>query len=159
MILRTLASSVLALTLATGTATAADPIEAFPPADDGMVRFVIELPEREDAESVRVELIPGRKVETDPVNRHFFGGQLGSKTVEGMGYTYYVLPELGPMAGTLMAPPPGAEKVERFVGLGGEPFLVRYNPRLPVVVYLPEGAELRYRLWVAGEETKAAEAR
>lgn len=157
MFLRSLASSALAVSFTLGTARAADPLDAFPPADEGMVRFVIDLPEREDADQLRVELIPGKQVETDPVNRHFFAGQLGSKTVEGMGYSYYILPEFGPMAGTLMAPPPGAEPEPRFVALGGEPFLIRYNDRLPIVVYLPQGAELRYRIWETTTESQVAE--
>jgi ecotin len=31
-------------------------------------------------------------------------------------------------------------KVERFITPGGEPFLIRYNSRLPIVVYAPEEA-------------------
>ena len=42
--------------------------------------------------------------------------------------------KLGPMAGTLMAINPDAPKVKRFITLGGEPYLIRYNSRLPVVV-------------------------
>ncbi len=48
-----------------------------------------------------------------------------------------------------MAVDPNAPKVDRFVTLGGEPTLIRYNSRLPVVVYVPEGVEVRYRLWTA----------
>ncbi len=59
------------------------------------------------------------------------------------------------MAGTRIAVDPGAPKVERFVALGGEPYLIRYNSRLPVVVYVPEGVEVRYRIWKAGPEAKA----
>ena len=43
--------------------------------------------------------------------------------------------------------------------LGGDPFLIRYNSRLPVVVYVPEGVEVRYRFWTAGPEVKAMEKR
>jgi ecotin len=53
------------------------------------------------------------------------------------------------MAGTLMAIDPKAPKRARFIGLGGEPYLIRYNSRLPVVVYVPEGTEVRYRIWRA----------
>jgi len=30
--------------------------------------------------------------------------------------------------------------------------MIRYNSRLPVVIYSPEGVEIRYRIWEAGEE-------
>ena len=36
-------------------------------------------------------------------------------------------------------------------------YLIRYNSRLPIVVYAPEGVEIRYRIWSAGPETKAVE--
>jgi ecotin len=42
-------------------------------------------------------------------------------------------------------------KVDRFITLGGEPQLLRYNSRLPLVVYAPDGVEVRYRLWRGGE--------
>jgi ecotin len=56
-----------------------------------------------------------------------------------------------------MAIDPNAPKVNRFVTLGGKPYLIRYNSRLPLVVYAPEGVEVRYRIWSAGPETKVIE--
>lgn len=61
------------------------------------------------------------------------------------------------MAGTQMAIDPNAPKLNRFITLGGEPYLIRYNSRLPVVVYAPEGVEVRYRIWIAEPETKVIE--
>jgi ecotin len=61
------------------------------------------------------------------------------------------------MAGTQMAVDPNAPRVTRFVTLGGEPYLIRYNSRLPVEVYAPEGVEVRYRLWRAEPEMKGLE--
>ena len=52
-----------------------------------------------------------------------------------------------------MAIDPNAAKVGRFVALGGESFLIRYNSKLPVVVYAPDDAEVRYRLWRAPVES------
>jgi ecotin len=109
----------------------------------------MELEPRANEEDFKVELILGKTVETDGVNRHFFGGKIERHTVEGWGYTYHKLDKLGPMAGTRMAPLPGKEKVKAFVRIGGEPYWVRYNSKLPVVVYAPEGVEVRYRLWSA----------
>ena len=56
-----------------------------------------------------------------------------------------------------MAVDPNAPKVERFVALAGEPQLIRYNSRLPVVVYVPDGVEVRYRIWRADAATANAE--
>jgi ecotin len=43
------------------------------------------------------------------------------------------------------------------VPLAGEPYLIRYNSRLPIVVYVPEGVEVHYRVWQAGQEIEAME--
>ncbi|MFN9715830.1 MAG: ecotin family protein, partial [Planctomycetota bacterium] len=67
----------------------------------------------------------------------------------GWGFPKYVVKELGPMAGTRVAPDPNAPKAKRFVSLGGEPQLLRSNSRLPVVVYVPADAEVRLRVWKA----------
>ncbi|HMO05252.1 MAG TPA: ecotin family protein [Kiritimatiellia bacterium] len=133
---------------------ASDNLAAFPAAEAGMVRHVLVLPEQEDETGFKVELIVGRTVEVDAVNRHFFTGAIVAETIEGWGFTRYVVPELGPMAGTLMAVEPDAPKEARFVALAGEPYLIRYNSRLPVVVYVPEGVEVRYRIWSAEAETR-----
>jgi ecotin len=32
-----------------------------------------------------------------------------------------------------------------------QPLLINYNSKLPVVVYVPEGMDLKYRIWKAGK--------
>jgi len=136
---------------------AADAIDAFPPAEPGMARHVLRLPARADESAFKVELIVGKTVELDDRNRYFFGGRIEVQAVRGWGYTRFVVARLGPMAGTLLAPDPDAPKAPRFVALGGEPYLIRYNSRLPLVVYVPEGVEVRYRIWSAGAEIRPME--
>ena len=133
---------------ATGTSATAN-LEAFPAAEAGMVRHVIQLPQLPEENLIKVELMVGKTVKTDSVNQYFFGGQLKTESIPGWGYKRYILPELGPMTGTLMAVDPDAPLVERFITLGGEAPLTRYNSRLPIVVYLPTGVEVRHRLWRA----------
>ncbi len=149
--------TVMALLCAAATtaATAAsDNMKAFPPADDGMVRHVLQLPPQADEDALKVELVLGKTVKTDDVNRYFFGGKIEVENIQGWGFDRYILKQLGPMAGTLMAPPPDAPMVERFVTLGGDPYLVRYNSRLPLVVYVPKGVVVRYRIWHTDPEAK-----
>ena len=136
------------------SASAADDLNAFPPAEKGMVRHVLQLPKQADESAFKVELIVGKKVQVDAGNRYFFGGKMESEVIQGWGYTRYLMRQLGPMAGTLMAVDPDAPKVDRFVAVGGEPYLIRYNSRLPVVVYVPEGVEVRYRIWSAAPKAK-----
>ncbi|BBO75890.1 ecotin [Desulfosarcina widdelii] len=138
-------------------AQAADNMKAFPPAGEGMVRYVLQLPEQADESAFRVELIVGKTVRIEKENRYFFTGEIEAQTIAGWGYTRYTVSKLGAMAGTLMAVDPNSPKVDRFVTLGGEPYLIRYNSRLPVVMYVPEGAEVRYRIWSAGAEMKTME--
>jgi ecotin len=102
-----------------------------------------------------VELIIGKTVQADEENRYFFGGKIVAETIQGWGFTLYKVNDLGPMAGTLMAIDPNAPKLNRFIRIGVEPYLISYNSRLPIVVYVPEGVEVRYRLWRAEPEEKA----
>jgi len=135
----------------------ADNLKAFPPAESGMVRYVLQLPAQEDESLLKVELLVGQIVQTDVKNRYFLGGKIEQQTIKGFGYTSYKVSKIGPMAGTLIAVNPDEPKVDRFITLGGEPYLIRYNSKLPVVVYVPDGAEVRYRIWRTGAEMKTME--
>jgi ecotin len=147
-------TAVAMLLSAASAAFAAEDLKAFPPAESGMVRYVLQLQEQPDESTYKVELIIGKTVRIDPQNRYFFGGQIEAETIQGWGYTRYVVSKLGPMAGTLMAVDPDAPTVERFIALGGEPYFVRYNSRLPIVVYAPEGVDVRYQIWATSAEAK-----
>jgi ecotin len=132
-------------------------LKAYPEASEGMTRYVLHLKPRENEDLFRVELQIGKTLELDAVNRYFFSGQLAEETIEGWGFTRYVLKDLGALAGTRIGLEPNEPKVSRFITLGGEPQLLRFNSRLPVVVYVPEGAEVRYRIWRTKAETSAVE--
>ena len=151
------ATTVLFFLLAVSAGQAADNMKVFPPAEEGMVRYVLQLPKQTDESAFKVELIVGKTVQVDERNRYFFGGKIEEETVQGWGFTLYKLSKLGPMAGTLMAVDPNAPTVAQFIALGGDPYLIRYNSSLPIVVYVPEGVEVRYRIWTAGAEVRAVE--
>ena len=138
-------------------AKAADNMQAFPEPEDGYARYVLHLPDLKDESTAKVELIVGKVVQVDKDNRYFFSGSIERKTIEGWGYTAYMVKDIGPMAGTLMAVDPAVPKIERFITLGGGPYLIRYNSKLPVVVYVPAGVEVRYRIWNAEPELKPME--
>lgn len=143
--------------MVTACSALADNMKAFPSADPGMARYVIVLPpqhERED--DLKVQLQVGKTVDVDSVNTHFFAGKIQAMDIPGWGFTKYVVEKLGPMAGTLMAVPDNEPKVPKFIPLGGDPYLIRYNSRLPIVIYVPEGAEIRYRIWQTTPEYQAA---
>jgi ecotin len=147
--LGTIGAIVLLTFVFISLAFAADNMKAFPPAEEGMTRHVIDLPRQDDETAFKVELMVGKTVRIDAGNRYFFGGTLETESIPGWGFDRYILRKLGPMAGTLMAVDPDAPKVERFISLGGEARLLRYNSRMPLVVYVPVGVEVRHRVWRA----------
>lgn len=132
-------------------------LRAFPSARDGMERFVIVLPhkDRGDEEAFRVEIIVGKTMLTDGVNVVRLGHAIEPRTLTGWGYTYDEATGPSETVSTRMAPPPGAPMVQSFVA--ASPLHVRYNSRLPIVVYVPEGYEVRYRIWQASDTTEKAE--
>jgi len=133
-------------------------LHAFPAAAAGQQRLVIVLPARERGEEddFQVELIIGKEMETDGVNLVRLAAVLEPRNLQGWGYTYYEAAGSGELISTLMAPPAGSKPVHRFVG--GTPLFIRYNSRLPIVIYAPEGYQVRYRIWQAPTETSMAEA-
>ena len=130
--------------------------KAYPAAAAGMKRIVIHLDAQADEYAWKIELSVGKVMETDGVNHIGGGAKIAEKTVDGWGYTYFEATQAAMMS-TLLGVPPGTPKVTRFVTMAGTG-PVRYNSRLPLVVYVPEGLEVRYRLWKAEPETRKGEA-
>jgi len=132
-------------------------LKAFPEAKEGMERFVIVLPHKDRSEegSFAVELVAGQTMMTDGVNQMRMGLKIESRPLKGWGYTFYEVTGKPVTISTRIAPPPGAPRVKKFVS--GTPLQIRYNSRLPVVIYAPKGTEIRYRIWEASPKMKAAE--
>lgn len=132
-------------------------LKAFNPAKEGQQRFVIVLPhkERGDEGNFKVEIIPGKTMLMDGVNSTRLGWAIVPKPLEGWGYTYYELSGEDIVLSTMMALPEGAQKKEEFVT--GTSILIRYNSRLPIVIYGPEGVEIRYRIWQTTPDFKTVQ--
>ena len=127
----------------------------YPQAEQGMKRQVIDLPAQREESNFNVELLIGQTLEVD-CNRHRLGGQLTRKTLEGWGYDYYVFDKVTSPVSTMMACPEG-KKSKQFVTANlGENSLLRYNSKLPIVVYTPANIEVKYRIWKADEKVENA---
>lgn len=133
----------------------ADDLKPFPPASAGMSRNVVRLPKADDESQLRVELFIGREMEVD-CNKHWFGGKFNRDVVNGWGYSTYRLSEVFGPASTMMACPPGEEMRLAFVPVRLDDPFVRYNSKLPIVVYGPETFSVRYRIWSAPDEYSQA---
>jgi ecotin len=145
------------LWIAAGAAPAAertvqDELAAFPQAMPGYVRRVILLPTEANEDALKIGVLVGRTMMVD-CNRHVFNSRLETRTVEGWGYDYYVVSQVGEPVSTRMACPTN-NLTPQFVRSSDEP-LLRYNSRLPLVIFAPADVEIRYRVWRAGPETVA----
>jgi ecotin len=139
----------------------------YPKAAVGETRWVIQLPGVLSPSSDprfsaspsdwRVQLIAGREVEAD-CNQQAFGGRIRAETLKAPGLSVYRVSDVGPMATTLMACPPGAPKRRIFVPMGSKPIVVPYDASRPIVVYAPKDLQVRWRLWKAEKLQRPAEA-
>lgn len=129
-------------------------VAPFPKAENGFTRQVIRLAPQTREEDFQVEILAGKTLDVD-CNRQRLGGILEEKNLEGWGYPFYRLEKvIGPMS-TLMACPDGKRKQD-FVPVIGDGFLLRYNSKLPLVLYVPKDVEVRYRIWSASNKVEKA---
>ena len=129
-------------------------VAPFPKAESGFTRQVIHLAPQAQEDSFQVEILAGKTLSVD-CNRQRLGGILEEKNLEGWGYPFYRLEKvIGPMS-TLMACPDGKSKQD-FVPVSGDGFLLRYNSKLPIVLYVPKDIEVRYRIWSASSKVEKA---
>ena len=139
----------------------AQPLEKvapYPKAEKGMKRQVIQLTPEKDESTLKVELLIGQTLEVD-CNKHRLGGELDSKTLEGWGYDYYVFDKVTSPVSTMMACPDGKKEKKFITAYLGEDGMLRYNSKLPIVVYTPENVEVKYRIWKAEDKIQDAVAR
>ena len=129
----------------------------WPKAESNQERFIINLPKEEGSDK-EVELVIGKRMKTDVCNKFFFGGTIEKKDLEGWGYNYYVAKPTT-MAGTRRACI-DSRQVEKFVQMNSSRNMkIRYNSKLPIVVYAPKGFEVSYKLWTKDGKVYPAESR
>lgn len=151
------AVSIATAACATGTPTPITDLQdiaPYPAAAAGQLRQVIWLPEKTNEDLLKVELVPGQVLQTD-CNTRSLMATLTAQELSGWGYSYYQISDVAGPISTLMACPEGTEK-EAFVAAQGDNFVLRYNSKLPIVVYAPQDIEVRYRIWTGNKKLQVA---
>ena len=59
---------------------------------------------------------------------------------------------IGPIASTMMACPDGKKEKKFVTAYLGDAGMLRYNSKLPIVVYTPDNVDVKYRVWKAEEK-------
>ena len=142
-------------------------LSGYPAPEQGLQRWVIQpsglLPKSADPlisanpHDWRVQLLVGQEVELDCNNSWLSGPALRMQRLpEASGKALFVVN--GPLVvmSTRMACPADQASQRSFLVLGQQPYFVPYNASWPIVVDLPKGVELRWRVWKA--ETKQVDA-
>ncbi|PID99794.1 MAG: ecotin [Thiothrix nivea] len=126
----------------------------YPKPKQGHRRHAIYLPPLPNEDNAKVELIIGKVLQIG-CNHNFFSAELREHDLQGWGYPYYVVQGVDQPASTLMACP-DSQKHNQFVPANLNIDLIRYNSRLPVVVYAPADIQVKYRIWKAGNTMQNA---
>ncbi|WP_227006661.1 serine protease inhibitor ecotin [Shewanella donghaensis] len=115
----------------------------FPKPVEGQVQHILQLSKRDDELNYKIEIEIGQNKMVD-CNKHRLHGELEKQNLQGWGYHYYTVDSIsdGPTTMMMCVDP----KTAKFVVMG-KSITMDYDSRLPKVFYLPEGAELRYRIW------------
>lgn len=131
----------------TAETPAVDPA-IYPAPAAGEQRVILPLAPAENEDLLKVEIFAGKTLKVD-CNRVMIHAPLEQGTVEGWGYGFTRIGALSPAASTMMGCPDGT-KTETLVQLTlgeGEGVFQRYNSKLPLVIYAPEGLTIGYRIW------------
>jgi len=103
----------------------------------------------------RVQLIVGQLAQID-CNQHSFSGRLRHWRLADDKPMVFRVDNVGPMASTRMACPPGQPRRQAFVTMAGKPYVVPYEVSHPIVIYAPAAVQVRWRLWKAERQSRDA---
>ena len=125
-------------------------LSIFPKPEAGYKKVVIEVPYSSKDDQKKIEFSVGKWMEVDGCNYFNLQGTLESKDLQGWGYNYYVFTTNGQVTSTMIGCPDAAK---RHLFVTARPEMVRYNGKLPIVVYVPEEYDVQFKIYKAEEET------
>jgi ecotin len=108
-----------------------------------MKQIVIRPARLANESNYRIEFYAGQ-TRTIDCNSVRLSAGLIRRDLAGWGYPYWEMPMPAPAVSTLIGCPP---KSERQAFVHGPPEFVPYRSALPIVVYVPTGYAVRYKLW------------
>lgn len=121
-------------------------LSIYPKPEKGYKQMVIEVPHSNNDDAKKIEFTVGKWMEVDTCNKHGLQGSLEQKDLKGWGYSYYVFKSNGNSISTQMACL-DSNKVDRFIT--APPQITRYNGRSPIVIYVPEGFDVQFKIYKA----------
>ncbi|RXP55789.1 ecotin [Lutibacter sp. HS1-25] len=115
----------------------------FPKANEGYKLVYIALEPKDNESDFQIEVYAGKNAIVD-CNKHSLMGQFTEENLSGWGYNYYQFVSNGKLRSTLMACP-DSDTSEKFVISISK--MIPYNSKLPIVIYVPDTVEVKYKIW------------
>jgi len=125
----------------------------FPKAENGYKKMIIEVPFSDNDNNKKIEFYVGKWMDVDGCNTFNLMGTYEQKDLQGWGYSYFVFKTNGDVRSTLMACP---DKTSRHLFVSAMPQLIDYNGKMPVIIYVPEGYDVQFKIFKAENETFTA---
>lgn len=127
----------------------------FPEAQKGFKKMIIEVPYSENDSNKKIEFYVGKWMDVDGCNSFNLMGTYTQKDLQGWGYSYWDFSTKGEVRSTLMACP---DTKGRHLFVSASPQIVDYNGRMPIVIYVPDGYDVQFKIFKAENEVyRAAE--
>lgn len=139
----------------TASIVANDKTKMFPKTETGYTKYIIDVPKTSNDFDHKVEVIIGQDVMSD-CNTKTVIANIEHRVLQGWGYSYiYVTSDTkSTTASTKMRC--REPKKKRFIQVRNKTLLMRYNSKLPIVVYVPNHLAVKYRIWSASSNSSGA---
>lgn len=128
-------------------------LSMYPLPEKGYRQMIIDVPHSQNDDHKKIEFRVGKYMEVDGCNHYGLMGTLEKKELQGWGYNYYTFKTQGNAFSTQMGCP---DQQKRNLFVSAQTEIINYNGRLPVVIYVPNGYEVRFRLYTTdGDDYEA----
>jgi len=144
---------VLALSISAHANKGVNDLNVYPPVKKDQNRNVIVLEPKENEDDYRV-LITASIDGMQDCNTKSRSAKYTEKVVEGMQYPYYEVGKIGDVVTTLMGCSEMPQMGEIPINLSGNTIL-RYNSKLPIVVYASNGIKINSKIFKLEEIKKS----